>query len=104
MCFQFAVEVGETLRTSPIGGDGEFWVEGVPPGSHRARILWHGVACTFPLSVPERAPPVLDAGELGCATECADAPAGGGPAPVTASSAGGGGEAAGAPPDAAGAD
>lgn len=97
-----AVEVGETLRTSPISGDGEFWVEGIPAGSHRARILWHGLACTFSLSVPEGAPPVLDAGELGCATECADAPPGGGP-PVTAASAGGAGETAGAPPDAAGA-
>jgi outer membrane usher protein len=69
-----AVEVDEVLHTSPIAGDGEFWLEGIPSGTHAARFLWRGVTCTFSLSVPKDAPAVLDKGDLGC-TAAVGAPA-----------------------------
>ncbi|ACL67066.1 fimbrial biogenesis outer membrane usher protein [Anaeromyxobacter dehalogenans 2CP-1] len=53
--------------TSPVGARGEFWLDGLPAGTHRAHVLWHGQTCTFAVEVPAGAPPLLDVGQVTCA-------------------------------------
>jgi outer membrane usher protein len=59
------VEAGGRTFASPVGGEGRFWLEGLPPGNHPARAVWGEGTCTFTLSVPE-GEAVLDLGALGC--------------------------------------
>jgi outer membrane usher protein len=66
---------GRTL-SSPITADGAFWLEDVPAGAHRARVLWRGLTCALALSVPNGAAGIVDLGELGCAVQDRDPPAG----------------------------
>lgn len=51
---------------SPIGRDGEFYLEDVPAGQHRARIAYREAACSFILTVPGDGPAVVDLGTLPC--------------------------------------
>ncbi|GAO02812.1 fimbria/pilus outer membrane usher protein [Anaeromyxobacter sp. PSR-1] len=53
--------------SSPVGAQGEFWLDGLPAGTHRAHVLWHGQTCTFAIEVPAGAPPLLDVGQVTCA-------------------------------------
>lgn len=53
--------------SSPVGSQGEFWLDGLPAGTHRAHLLWQGLTCTFPIEVPAGAPPMLDVGQVTCA-------------------------------------
>lgn len=53
-------------RRSPIAGEGEFWLEDVPPGAHPARIYFEGDVCEFGLSIPESGPGVVEVGTIGC--------------------------------------
>jgi outer membrane usher protein len=51
---------------SPLGGDGAFWLEDVPAGTHAARVYFEGKLCEFPLVVPPAGDGVVLTGELGC--------------------------------------
>jgi hypothetical protein len=59
--------------SSPIGGDGRFYLESVPPGTHRAEAEWSGGRCSVTIVVPP-SPPVADLGSLRCEPD--------GPAPI----------------------
>ncbi len=54
--------------TSPIGGDGRFYLESVPAGSHAAEVEWSGGRCRATLVVPE-SPPIADLGTVRCEPE-----------------------------------
>lgn len=51
---------------SPIAGDGAFWLEDVPAGSHAARVYFQGEVCELPLAVPGAGDGVVLVGELAC--------------------------------------
>ena len=63
------VEAGGTTLTSPIGRDGEFYLENLPPGRHRAVIEEPGGRCAFTLEAPAVGPSLVDLGTLTCAGE-----------------------------------
>jgi outer membrane usher protein len=52
---------------SPIGRDGEFYLDNVPAGRHPALIEHEKGRCSFTLDVPAAATPVIDVGTVGCA-------------------------------------
>jgi hypothetical protein len=51
---------------SPIAGDGAFWLEDVPAGTHGARVYFEGELCELPLTVPAAGDGVVLLGELAC--------------------------------------
>jgi len=64
--------------TSPLGGGGEFELEGVLPGEHAAWIFWKGDRCKTVLTVPDSEERLLELGEVRCPPEGADPPVDGG--------------------------
>ena len=54
------------VRRSPVGGDGNFWLEDVPAGRHPARVYWHGDVCELVLEVPQSSTGVLEVGDVVC--------------------------------------
>lgn len=63
---EIAVE-GETGEsTSPVTPDGRFWLEGLAPGRHVARVTWGGGTCRAVLAVEPGAEPPIDLGEVAC--------------------------------------
>ena len=61
------VEAGGAPVGSPIGRDGEFYLENLPPGRHRATIQEPGGTCVFTLEAPAAGPWLVDLGTLVCA-------------------------------------
>jgi outer membrane usher protein len=51
---------------SPIGRDGEFYLDDVPTGRHPAIIAHETTRCSFTLDVPVAAGPVMNLGALRC--------------------------------------
>jgi outer membrane usher protein len=75
--------------SSPIASDGRFYLERVPPGRHRAMVVYGGGVCEVALEVPERSGLVLDLGPLRCAQRAAlSGGAAGDPPAVTSSEVG----------------
>jgi len=68
---------------SPIGGDGRFYLENVPPGGHLAIVVWSGGRCLARLVVPEDSANV-ELGRVACVVEgdAVRAPASGGEPPA----------------------
>jgi outer membrane usher protein len=54
---------------SPVGGDGRFYLEGVPAGRHLARVEFKDGACNFNLVVPTDSAQTVDVGTVRCAPE-----------------------------------
>jgi len=54
---------------SPVGGDGRFYLEGVPAGQHMARVEFKDGACNFKLVVPTDGAQTLDVGKVSCEPE-----------------------------------
>jgi outer membrane usher protein len=54
------------VRRSPIGVDGNFWLEEVPAGRHAARVYWRGDVCELVLEVPPSSAGVLEVGDVEC--------------------------------------
>ena len=69
---QMTVTVNDATRESPIGKQGEFYLENIPPGTYQATISDEGTVCRFPLTIPDSPNPILKLGELHC-----ESPAGG---------------------------
>ncbi len=63
---QLSVEIGERTSESPIGAGGEFYLEGLEPGTHPATIEYGQASCTFTLVVPAEAATVLHLGLVRC--------------------------------------
>jgi outer membrane usher protein len=59
-----AVEGAE--HSSPVGSDGEFFLEQIPPGEHAGRLAFEGDACPFTLAVPTVSTLITDIGVVRC--------------------------------------
>jgi outer membrane usher protein len=57
---------GKSIQ-SPIAGDGRFWLDGVPVGTHDLSVEFRGGTCTARIDVPDSAGALLDVGRLRCA-------------------------------------
>lgn len=61
-------------RTSPLGGKGEFWFEGLTAGHHEAQVEFKDGTCRLQFEVPAGAPAALDLGTLSCTRSVAATP------------------------------
>jgi outer membrane usher protein len=60
------VTVGTTEFSSPLNASGEFYFEDLPPGDHPGIASWSGRTCRATIHMPEKAPPMTDAGVVTC--------------------------------------
>lgn len=51
---------------SPLGGNGEFWFEGLAGGRHQAQVEFSSGTCRFELTVPDGGAPSVNLGTLSC--------------------------------------
>jgi outer membrane usher protein len=65
---ELRVRAAGAAFSSPIGGDGRFYLESLPAGSHPAEAEWSGGRCRVTLVVPA-SPPIADLGSLRCEPE-----------------------------------
>jgi outer membrane usher protein len=63
---QVTVSVAGTEEQSPIGREGEFYLQDVPPGTYPAKIEFRAGICKFNLEVPASGKPFLNLGTLQC--------------------------------------
>ena len=57
---------GPDTVSSPIGADGEFYLEQLGEGRHPATLTYHGRTCAFDLAVPSSDAPVNQVGTVTC--------------------------------------
>jgi outer membrane usher protein len=63
---QLTVTVDGKPVVSPLGKQGEFYLEDVPPGRYPAEVEYQNGVCRFELSVPASDDPILDLGTVVC--------------------------------------
>lgn len=63
---ELTVTVNGAVISSPIGTDGAFYLENLPPGAWPAEILFEGNACRFSMAVPKTAERFVDMGAVSC--------------------------------------
>jgi outer membrane usher protein len=63
---RLVVSLGGTTIESPVGGGGEFYLEGIEPGAHPATVEHDDVPCSFTLVVPDDGSPVTRLGLVRC--------------------------------------
>ena len=63
------MRVGRESFESPIGADGEFYLENVPPGRHPAEVLYEQKACVFTIEIPVSAASVVNLGIVRCSNQ-----------------------------------
>ena len=63
-----SVTVEGTRDESPIGSDGTFFFEQLPPGQYAANVKYLGETCTFTLTVPAAQGFLADLGQVTCET------------------------------------
>jgi outer membrane usher protein FimD/PapC len=56
------VTVGSAEFSSPLNASGEFYFEDLPPGDHQGVASWSGHTCRATIHMPDKAPPMTDAG------------------------------------------
>jgi outer membrane usher protein len=56
-----------TIADSILGGAGEFYLESVPAGAYKARVVFAGGDCTFDFKAPDETGMLVKLGTLGCA-------------------------------------
>jgi outer membrane usher protein len=61
-----SVTVGATEFSSPLNASGEFYFEDLPPGEHPGIASWSGRTCQATIRMPDKAPPMTDAGVVTC--------------------------------------
>lgn len=61
-----SVESGGQRLESPIGRAGEYYLEGLQPGTFHAQVRFQGAACSFDLRVPASDQAVVDVGTSRC--------------------------------------
>jgi outer membrane usher protein len=64
-----SLTVGGTELSSPLNVSGEFYFEDLPPGDHPAIASWKGRTCRATIRMPDKAPPMTDAGVVTCVEE-----------------------------------
>jgi outer membrane usher protein len=60
------VRVKDATLDSPLGAGGEFYLEGLAPGPHPARVEYKGGTCDFTLQVPDVTAAVVQLGLVRC--------------------------------------
>jgi outer membrane usher protein len=60
------LDTGEGRAESPIGRDGEVYLDAVPPGRHPATIESEEGRCRFELTIPDATSALTDLGLLTC--------------------------------------
>jgi outer membrane usher protein len=60
------VTIGEKPFTSPVGAQGEFYLEGLPGGPHPAVVSYGGGECRFTLDAPAIADRIIKLGQVIC--------------------------------------
>jgi outer membrane usher protein len=63
---QLTVRVGRESFESPIGAEGEFYLENVPSGRHPAEVLYEQKTCLFTIEIPVSAASVVNLGTVRC--------------------------------------
>jgi outer membrane usher protein len=63
---EVTLRAGQAGLTSPVGADGAFYFENVPPGSYTAALEYKADTCTFILKVPASDRIVIELGTLRC--------------------------------------
>jgi outer membrane usher protein len=63
------VTVGATEFSSPLSASGEFYFEDLPPGDHPGIASWKAGTCRATIHMPDKAPPMTDAGVVTCAEQ-----------------------------------
>jgi outer membrane usher protein len=63
---QLTVTANGKQFESPVGKQGEFYLENVPPGRHRAIVEYKDKTCGFVLDVPSSAEPFVQLGNVRC--------------------------------------
>jgi outer membrane usher protein len=61
-----SVTAGGTEFSSPLNASGEFYFEDLPPGDHHGIATWSGRTCRAMIHMPDKAPPMTDAGVVTC--------------------------------------
>jgi outer membrane usher protein len=60
------VNVGPEVISSVVGMDGAFYLENIPAGTYRARLLMEDRVVAFNLVVPQGEESLVDLGEIDC--------------------------------------
>jgi outer membrane usher protein len=60
------VQAGQQAVSTVVGMGGDFYIENIPPGKHRARLFTTDKDCSFELVVPESEETLVDLGEIEC--------------------------------------
>ncbi|MGH9650441.1 MAG: hypothetical protein ACRD3I_08215, partial [Terriglobales bacterium] len=63
---QLTVTVNGRQIESPVGKQGEFYLENVPTGRHTAQVEYEGGTCKFELDAPASEKPEVDLGTVRC--------------------------------------
>lgn len=63
---QLTIDVNGKQLESPIGRQGEFYLENLPTGRHQAIINYQGNACSFTLAMPQSDEPLVQLGTIQC--------------------------------------
>ena len=58
--------MGNEVISSVVGMDGAFYLENIPAGTYRARLLLEGREIAFDLVVPQSKDAIVDLGEIDC--------------------------------------
>ena len=61
-----SVAVGGAAVSSPLNARGEFYFEDLPPGDYPGVASWSGRTCRATIHMPDKAPPLTDAGVVTC--------------------------------------
>jgi outer membrane usher protein FimD/PapC len=71
-----SLTVGATEFSSPLNANGEFYFEDLPPGDHPGVASWNGRTCRATIHMPDKAPPMTEAGVITCVEQPQDPGAG----------------------------
>lgn len=63
---QLDVRTEDGMKTSPLGKNGEFYLENLPPGDYPAHVHSDGGDCDFVLTIPDRPEKFIDLGVHYC--------------------------------------
>jgi outer membrane usher protein len=66
---ELAVTVGQEQALSPVGADGQFYFDSLPPGRHAAAVTHGGETCRFTLEIPAVATDLVDLGVTRCVVD-----------------------------------
>lgn len=63
---RITLDLKDRKVSSPLGTDGEFYLENLPTGNQTALVEYEGGECQFEISVPSQEGMVIELGQLTC--------------------------------------